>query len=118
MAASVGDCLTGGPDEADVTTRGDVVGCEGSHGSEVIGIVTMPDLEEPPNSDDLDFFSDDACRLAFRDYVGVNYDDSDLWFGAVPPSDSAWAQGERRLYCLLEASGYRDGRGSARASAH
>jgi hypothetical protein len=34
----------------------------------------------------------------------------------VVPSDVAWEAGERRVFCLLDSSGYRDGRGSARGS--
>lgn len=93
-----------------------MVPCTARHGSEVIGIMAMPDLDRLPHGDDLDFFADDTCRLAFRDYVGLGYDDSGLWFGAIPPDAEAWRAGERRLYCLLESDGYRDGRGSARGS--
>jgi hypothetical protein len=116
-APAVGDCLDTFPEEADLTTIAEVVECDLQHGSEVIGIVTMPDAGEVPGGDDLDFFADDACRIVFADYVGEAYDDSDLAFGAVPPTGPAWREGDRALYCLLDADTYRDGRGSARDSA-
>lgn len=112
-APVVGDCLAEWPDVADVTTRADVVSCEEEHLSEVIGVVAMPELDRPPRGDELEYFVDDACRLAFADYVGISYDDSELWFGGVPPDEEAWQAGDRSLYCLLESDGYRDGRGSA-----
>jgi Septum formation len=116
-APAVGDCLSLDPFEADVTSRDDLVPCETEHGSEVIGVVAMPDVARPPGGDDLEFFVDDACRLAFADYIGENFDDSGLLFWAVPPSDQAWQAGDRQLYCLLDSIDHNDGRGSARGSA-
>src|SRR5262245_3413582 len=111
-----GDCLTGGPEEADVTSRADVTGCEARHGSEVLGVVTMPAVDEPPHNSDADFFADDACRIAFRNYIGQSWDDSDLEFGAVAPSHAAWRAGDHTLFCLLDSHTFDDGRGSAKAS--
>lgn len=112
-----GECLVGVPDDADVTTRDDVTGCEARHGSEVIGVVDMPAVDDPPHDADADFFADDACRIAFRDYIGQSWDDSDLEFGAVPPSRAAWRAGDHTLFCLLDSQTFHDGRGSARNSA-
>lgn len=116
-APALADCLDEWPEDVDFTGRDDVVACDGPHLSEVIGIVSMPDVEVPPHGDNLTFFVDDACRLAFDDYIGEDYDDSDLWFDAVPPTADAWAAGDRSLYCLLESDGYRAGHGTARGSA-
>jgi hypothetical protein len=115
-APAVGDCLENGPSSVDLADPGEVVDCAQRHGAEVIGIAALPDTRLPPGDTDVDFFADGACRLAFEDYVGDDYDTSTLFFGAVVPSDRAWEEGERRVFCLLDASGYRDGRGSARGS--
>jgi hypothetical protein len=115
-APAVGDCLANGPRSVDLADPGEVVDCTRSHGAEVIGIATLPDTRLPPGDSDVDVFADGACRLAFEDYIGADYNTSALFFGAVVPSDRAWEGGERRVFCLLDASGYRDGRGSARGS--
>jgi hypothetical protein len=115
-APAVGDCLENGPRSVDLADRGEVVDCGESHGAEVIGVASMPDTQLPPGDTNVDFFADGACRLAFEDYVGADYDSSALFFGAVVPSSRAWEEGDRRVFCLLDSSGYRDGRGSARGS--
>ena len=51
-----------------------------------------------------------------RAYVGSSYDDSDLDYGAVAPSRSAWRAGDHRLWCLVNSATYRGGRGSVRNS--
>ena len=115
-APAVGDCLENGPRSVDLADPGEVVDCAESHGAEVIGVASMPGTQLPPGDTNVDFFADGACRLAFEDYVGADYDSSALLFGAVVPSDRAWEEGDRRVFCLLDSSGYRDGRGSARGS--
>src|SRR5262249_46883296 len=100
-----------------VTTAAGVTACESRHGSEVIGVVTMPVSDVPPRGDDENFFADDACRIAFKDYIGKSFDDSDLEFDAVAPSRAAWRAGDRTLFGLLDSEMYRNGRGSARNSA-
>jgi Septum formation len=116
-ASKRGDCLVGVPEEADVTSRADVTGCEARHGSEVLGVVTLPEVDDPPHESDADFFADDACRTAFRDYIGQSWEDSDLDTGAVAPTPGAWRAGDRTLFCLLDSHTFQDGRGSAGNSA-
>jgi hypothetical protein len=115
-APGVGDCLGGTPGTTEVTSRDDVVPCAGRHGSEVIGTAQLPDVDRPPDEDDVDAFADEACRLAFAGYVGEDYQSSDLTFGTVVPDDAAYDDGERTVFCLLDSDGYRDGRGSARGA--
>ena len=116
-APKQGDCLSGSPAEADLTTKTDVTGCAARHGSEVVGVVTMPQSAAPPRGDEEGFFVDDACRIVFHDYIGISWDDSELDFLAVPPTRAAWRAGDHTLYCLLYSHDYNDGRGSARNSA-
>ena len=114
--ATVGVCLTEDPGSAVIATDTEVVSCNRSHGSEVFGIIEAPAAEDRPSSSDLDLFVDGACGIAFRGYVGSAYDDSDLDYEAVVPDRAAWAAGDRRVWCLLDSSLYRDGEGSARDS--
>ena len=113
---AVGDCLDDGPSSVDLADSTQLVDCTLRHGSEVIAVAALPDTSDRPDATDVDFFADGVCRVAYRDYVGGNYDTAALFFEAVVPSDRAWDGGERRVFCLLDSDGYRDGRGSARGS--
>lgn len=112
----VGDCLLPSAVNVDLTNQGDVVDCRELHHSEVIGIAQLPDVSGRLDDTDVDYFADDACRIAFRDYVGGDYDDSVLFFDALVPSDQAYDDGDRAVYCLIDSDDHRDGRGSVRGS--
>lgn len=112
----VGDCLLPSAGDVDLTSQDDVVECRGLHHSEVIGISQLPEVSGQLNDTDVDYFADGACRVAFRDYVGGNYDTSDLFFDALVPSDQAYDEGERAVYCLVDSDDYHDGRGSVQGS--
>jgi hypothetical protein len=112
----VGDCLLPSPGDADVTSQADVVDCRGLHGSEVIGLSQLPGLSGPLDGTDVDYFADGACRLAFGDNVGGSYDTSILVFDALVPSDQAYDQGERAVYCLIESQDHNGGPGSVQRS--
>jgi Septum formation len=112
--AVVGDCLLPGPGDADVASQADVIDCRERHGSEVIGIAQLPEVSEPPDDLEVDDFADDTCRIAFRDYVGGNYELSELYFHALVPSDGSYDEGERAVYCLIGSEDHNDGRGSVR----
>lgn len=98
----VGDCLEADPADVDVTSRDGVVDCDRSHGAEVMGIVTIPELSGPPSDGRMNDFVTEACALVFRDYVGEDYFSSEKEIGAQPPSDAAWDEGDRSLFCLLD----------------
>ena len=44
---------------------------------------------------------DDACRAAFRGFVGIDAVDSVFDTPLTLPSDATWGQGDRRYQCLL-----------------
>ena len=71
----VGDCLLPSAGDADMTSLVDVVDCRELHGSEVIGLSQLPEVTGGLDRTDVDYFADGACRIAFRDYVGGNYDE-------------------------------------------
>ena len=114
--------VTGGLDRtdvdcfADVTSQVDVVDCRELHGSEVIGISRLPEVSGRLDRTDVDYFADGACRIAFRSYVGGNYDDSSLFFDALVPSDRAYGEGDRTVYCLIDSTDHAGGRGSVQGT--
>lgn len=100
----VGDCLGADPDTADITTEADIVDCDESHGAEVAAVVDAPGGEARPSSEDLDLYADDACLLAFEAYVGSDWDESDLDYGAQIPDADAWRRGDRTVWCLIDTT--------------
>jgi hypothetical protein len=105
VVPKVGDCLRPPPSRAIVTSDAQVVDCAKSHGSEVAAIVEIPAGSQRPSRDNLGYYADDACLIAFEGYVGSDWDDSDLDYQPVVPSASAWDQGDRTLWCLVDTGG-------------
>lgn len=101
----VGDCLQPSPSRAIVTSDAQVVDCAKSHGTEVAAIVEIPAGSRRPSRDDLAYYADDTCLLAFEGYVGSDYDSSDLDYQPVVPNRSAWDQEDRTLWCLVDTGG-------------
>lgn len=112
----VGDCLTGRPSTAVVVDQSQVVACDEAHNSEVAAVLDVPGAGEQPSEDDLQSFVDDACSLAFRGYVGSDPIESMYGYAAVVPSDAAWAEGDRTVFCLINTVNAGAGFGTVRGS--
>lgn len=112
----VGECLSASPSDAVVIDQSQRTNCNQTHGSEVVGIVTLPDASSYPRSGDLGDFADAACAIPFRSYVGQSPDDSDVESGSIPPSRAAFDDGDRRVWCLADSATYDDGHGTVRNS--
>ncbi|HWJ64919.1 MAG TPA: septum formation family protein [Acidimicrobiales bacterium] len=112
----VGDCLEDRPNIVTVAERTDVVECDEAHDAEVAGVIQAPGGDRKPGDDDLQAFVDDACRLAFRGYVGSNPDTSQYGYAGVVPTDDAWESGDRTVYCLVDTVNTPSGSGTVRGS--
>ena len=111
-----GTCLSVRTSLVDVSARDQTVPCSDRHESEVIGIVTLPDLTERPDAGALDDFVNGACGLHLRDYVGSTPDDTGLTFGGVVPDEDAWKERGRDVWCLVDSAGFDGGVGSVKNS--
>jgi hypothetical protein len=110
----VGDCLEKTPGGAQVSTRDQVVDCDELHGSEVIGVVEAPDAASYPGEGTWAEFVDGVCPIAFLGYVGADDDDVLIEWRAVVPSDEAWADGDRTVFCLADSTDHAGGGESVR----
>lgn len=115
-ALSAGTCLSARPSLVDVSAVDQTVSCSEVHGSEVIGIVTLPDVIERPDADALDEFVNGACGLHLRDFVGSSPDDTGLTFGGVVPDEDAWKEQGREVFCLVDSGDFEGGIGSVENS--
>ena len=98
---SVGDCF----DVVDVDGRGQgavevASTCGQAHEGEVYATTTLSGSAFP--GEDV-VYGDvlDLCEgSAFTDYVGIDYDDSEFWYGALAPSRAGWEAGARDVRCF------------------
>ncbi|MFJ4255184.1 septum formation family protein [Microbacterium sp. NPDC090003] len=95
----VGDCLPEGLDGEEfleVTT----VPCDGPHLDEIYYEFTLPDGDFPGE----DALADAAireCEPEFEDFADIAYEDSELDYWWLTPTETSWAGGDRTMQCLI-----------------
>jgi hypothetical protein len=103
----VGDCFDPIADnDDDSLLAGQIRACDSRHLMEVVG---TPDFEEPlgepyPGIPEIDRRAEEACRLAFREYVGVDFDDSRLAATFYSPPEEFWLAGDRSILCVVTST--------------
>lgn len=92
-------------------TNVDEVPCTDPHTQEAYAVVSYkaagdsltPDY---PGETALKSFADGACAQRFASYVGVDYQDSSLFFTYLLPSARSWQQTrDRRVVCFVTTTG-------------
>jgi hypothetical protein len=106
-----GQCFQA-PDEPEAQIADlDRVDCAEPHDHESYAVVPFrpPGEEEAgdeyPGDEALTNFADGACAQEFREYVGVDYLDSELFFTYLAPSPRSWQEDDRSVICLVTAAG-------------
>jgi hypothetical protein len=61
--------------------------------------------EAYPGSGAVESYSASECRARFRDYVGVDFDDSALELTYTYPLESQWATAQRSFECIVMGPG-------------
>lgn len=116
---SEGQCAVGELEGGKPLTDDQSVPCSASHNLEVYGEMLSPAVEGASyDIEALSWFADAGCDSAFEPYVKRDYMSSDLDYLPVIPSKMAWAEGERRLFCVLFPLDGHPFKGSARGSRH
>ena len=82
----------------------EAVPCDDEHGSEVVGVVKLPDTRYP-GSDAAYAAADPYCYEAFAKYVGVDYEESELEMTFVFPTEETWDEGDRQVVCYAHEVG-------------
>ncbi|MCR1782734.1 septum formation family protein [Nocardioides carbamazepini] len=84
----------------------DQVSCADAHALEAYAVVPY-DKEGStfPGEEELTAFADGHCAQEFRDYVGVDYLDSDLFFTYLLPSPRSWEEDDRDVLCVITTAG-------------
>ncbi len=98
-ALKVGDCINNEPSEDGPTTVH--VDCAQPHAQEVFYVFDLHGTDFPGLLEIGDA-QQDECPPAFKDYVGVDWEQSTYTFTFAGPTEQTWASGDRQLACLLE----------------
>lgn len=109
-----GDCY----DQPEGDDRGPVetVSCAEAHDNEAYAAFEA-DGEDYPGDARLHAESVDACIERFAGFVGVPYDSSGLDVDALTPTRLTWADGDRKVVCILFAANGEPLTGSAQGLA-
>jgi hypothetical protein len=89
----------------------DQVPCTQPHTQEAYAVVSYksPSAEattDYPGDTALKQFADGACAQRFADYVGIDYQDSSLFFTYLVPSARSWQQADdRHVICFITTTG-------------
>ena len=101
----VGGCLV----LVDGATELTPVDCDDPHDLQRFAVDELDANEFPTDTqydaDAVVAATDDACRQAFETLVGVADDTSQFEIAVTRPSETTWADGDRRFQCLLGVQG-------------
>lgn len=100
-SADVGDCLNSESlTEGDEVTSLPTVSCDEAHDAEVF---FSYDLEEGdfPGLEAITESAEERCVAAFSDYVGIDYEESELWANFIYPQEEVWEKADdREVLCF------------------
>ena len=99
LALTIGDCL----DTRDVTgvaAAVPVVDCASEHDSEAYAEIVLAEGDFP-GADSVGDSAESGCVDAFAEFVGLAYDESTLDYAYYFPTEGSWAEGDRRILCLI-----------------
>lgn len=101
----VGECvMTPKTVKAQLTSL-DVVACQEPHTEEVYALVDDPGGDNYPGTTALQNFANGACLERFAGYVGIDYQDSSLFYTYLLPSVRSWSEGDRTVDCVITTTG-------------
>ena len=90
--------------------------CAAAHRGEVVGRLHWPDPDAAhPSERAFELFAA-GCIDAFRSYVGIDYDLSELQLSYTYPNRDAWGSGLRSTSCVVFGPGSADLTGTVRSS--
>jgi hypothetical protein len=94
----VGDCFDLKDPEATEVAEVEAKPCTTPHEYELFHLADMPDGAFP-SDEAVTAFAETECVPAFNAYVGMDYQDSALYFSWFAPSTETWDDGDRAVQC-------------------
>lgn len=106
FSVALGDCLQEPiADGAQLEQVEDVaaVPCSQPHAGEVYAEFDLPDGDFP-GDEAISASADERCVAEFAEFVGTPYEDSELEFFTLQPTESSWtSQQDRAVFCVVGA---------------
>lgn len=96
----VGDCFDD-PGALDPDDPIPTVACDEPHDHEVFHTFEYAQADGPPPEDIAIERTNDECIPAFEAFVGVPFEESELGFYPLEPTDRQWRNGERTVRCAI-----------------
>jgi hypothetical protein len=90
---AVGDCFN--------QENYEVVSCDVPHYAEAYRVADHPDQTFYPGEAGLVDWAEPFCYQHFESYTGVAYQDSNLEFGYLYPTEGSWNAGDREVICFV-----------------
>jgi hypothetical protein len=99
----VGQCITGETAGEDDVSSLPVVDCAQPHTGEIYSLPQVPDGDFPGEAA-LQQSAQELCAgQDFTTYVGVEYQQSAIYYSTLVPSADTWDDGDREIVCILLA---------------
>lgn len=112
----VGDCFDSASASSGRTSSVELVPCDEPHGAEVF-FLTDHSGGLFPGEAALNAFGETACISVFRQYVGIDYDESEIYAFSMTPTLESWTQrNDREVICALRYLGDEQITGSLRGA--
>lgn len=111
FAIEPGECFLAPAEVTALISELDQVACDEAHDQEAYAVVDFAHADPEakadvfPGDDVLTSFAEGACAQEFRDYVGVDYLDSSLFYTYLLPSPRSWQETDRSVICFVIDSG-------------
>lgn len=100
LSLEVGQCITDTAQEGQVSSV-PVVECTEPHNGEIYALPQLPEGDFPGDQAVKDQGDQLCAGQPFQDYVGVPYQQSEIYYTKLLPSAETWADGDREIVCIL-----------------
>ena len=78
-----------------------VIACDDAHDAQAFHQFDLDVAGDNPGDEEVELLADEGCYDAFEDFVGISYDESELYFSWFSPLEEGWAVGDRAVLCYL-----------------
>ncbi|MGM0384728.1 MAG: septum formation family protein [Actinomycetota bacterium] len=96
----VGACLDSAALEGDQVAQIETLECTVEHDVETYASLELSG-DSYPGQDEILAQADEFCLAEFETFIGTAYQDSELDFSFLYPTEESWGTGDREVLCLV-----------------
>jgi hypothetical protein len=102
----VGDCIELPDSDAEEVVRVQTLDCDEPHGAQVFAVGELPGGDEPyPGVDEVQAMIETQCRPAFAEYVGIDFELSELSVTTIYPQAGDWDETQQFVCIAFDPDG-------------